>query len=299
MAWDLHPWFSDTEMGPEATTSWIWDNGIWGYLSGAQARYLRGHQYKILIICIRDPQVGHTFSSVLIFSWRSSGGIQFTNFPSAEGIVPKSHKIDVPNPFNRQTGEVTTLEWSSDGYVLAVGWKHGWGLFSVGGKCLASGMCVNEFVEEERCTIMHYELFQRFIQGLDFGTSSCMVFEIWHVFHNRQCDCTQSTFLFCSFGVQEILSSFFSLLQCIEVSIWLLLSRYTEQFVSDRDGQLFVIPFAKSATTGQHTPVSNSSIFCQMMIFLRCTGQHKIRLSANGWSRTYISWCWSTWFECH
>ena len=82
----------------------------------------------------------------------SSGEIQFTNFPSAEGFVPKSHKIDVPNPFNRQTGEVTALEWSSDGYVLAVGWKHGWGLFSVGGKCLASGIGVNEFVEAERYT---------------------------------------------------------------------------------------------------------------------------------------------------
>lgn len=88
----------------------------------------------------------------------------------------------MPNPFNRQTGEVTALEWSSDGYVLAVGWKHGWGLFSVGGKCLASGIGVNEFVEEERCTTMHYKLFQRFILGLDFGTSSCMVFEIWQVF---------------------------------------------------------------------------------------------------------------------
>ena len=62
-----------------------------------------------------------------------------------------------------------------------------------------------------------------------------------------------------SFGVQEILSSFIYPLQCIEASIYLLLSCYTEQFHSDRDGQLFVIPFAKSATTGQHSPVSNSS----------------------------------------
>jgi RAB6A-GEF complex partner protein 1 len=38
-----------------------------------------------------------------------------------------------------------------------------------------------------------------------------------------------------------------------------LLSHNIEQLASDRDGQLFVIPFAKSATTGQHSPVSNSS----------------------------------------
>lgn len=55
MAWDLYPWFSNAEMGPEATTSWIWDTGFWGHLSRAKARHLRGHQYKVLIICIRDP----------------------------------------------------------------------------------------------------------------------------------------------------------------------------------------------------------------------------------------------------
>ena len=119
------------------------------------------------------------------FSWCASGGIQFTNFPSAEGIVPKYHKINVPNPFNKQTGQVTALEWSSDGYVLAVGWRHGWGLFSVGGKCLASGIGVNESVEEERYA-MNYDILQRLIQRLDFGMSSCMVFETWQVFHNRQ-----------------------------------------------------------------------------------------------------------------
>jgi len=65
-------------------------------------------------------------------------------------VVPKSQKIEIPNPFNKQTGEVTVLEWSSDGYVLAVGWKNGWGIFSVGGKCLASGFGVNEIVDEEK-----------------------------------------------------------------------------------------------------------------------------------------------------
>lgn len=93
-----------------------------------------------------------------------------------------------------------------------------------------------------------------------------MVFEIWQVFHNIHVIAPiESTFLFCSFGVQETLSSFFSLLQCTEVGIHLLLSCSTEQFVSDRDGQLFVIPFAKSATTGQHSPVGNSFLVCQMI----------------------------------
>ena len=66
------------------------------------------------------------------------------------GIIPKSQTIEVPNPFNKPTGDITALEWSSDGYVLAVGWKHGWGIFSVSGKCLAFGVGVNDDVDEEK-----------------------------------------------------------------------------------------------------------------------------------------------------
>ncbi|KAG6885709.1 hypothetical protein C0993_010881 [Termitomyces sp. T159_Od127] len=67
-----------------------------------------------------------------------------------EGVTPKSKTIQVPNPYNRVTGEVCALEWSSDGYVLAVGWRHGWGIFSVGGRCLASGFGVDDIVDEDR-----------------------------------------------------------------------------------------------------------------------------------------------------
>jgi hypothetical protein len=42
------------------------------------------------------------------------------------------------------------MEWSSDGYVLAVGWEHGWAIFSIGGRCLASGFGVDEVVDNER-----------------------------------------------------------------------------------------------------------------------------------------------------
>lgn len=58
--------------------------------------------------------------------------------------MPKSQCVQVPNPFHRPTGQVTTLEWSSDGYVLAVGWTYGWGIFSVGGRCLTSGFEVED-----------------------------------------------------------------------------------------------------------------------------------------------------------
>ena len=42
------------------------------------------------------------------------------------------------------------MEWSSDGYVLAVGWEKGWAIWSVGGRCLAWGFGVEYEVDEER-----------------------------------------------------------------------------------------------------------------------------------------------------
>lgn len=42
------------------------------------------------------------------------------------------------------------MEWSSDGYVLAVGWEQGWAIISVGGRCLASGFGVDDVVHNER-----------------------------------------------------------------------------------------------------------------------------------------------------
>ncbi|KAF9458722.1 RIC1-domain-containing protein [Collybia nuda] len=140
-----------------------------------------------------------------------SGGIEFTNFPSEEGITPKSQTIQIPNPYNRQTGEVCTLEWSSDGYVLAVGWKHGWGIFSVGGRCLASGLGVDDLVDEER-----------FQDAFMYGVRD----------------------LFWAQGNFELV----------------VLAQASPQ----RTGQLFVIPFAKSATTGQHSPDNTRYAFLQM-----------------------------------
>lgn len=83
-----------------------------------------------------------------------SGALEFTNFPSQADVPPKSQSIQIPNPYNQQTGSVCALEWSSDGYVLAVGWERGWGIFSVGGKCLASNFGVGDNVDEERYIIL-------------------------------------------------------------------------------------------------------------------------------------------------
>ena len=106
--------------------------------------------------------------------------------------------------------------------------------------------------------------FQRFIQGLDFGTSSCMVFETWQVFYNRQSDCTINLSILQFWGPGNF--ELFLLSTAMHQSKYLSpLITYTQQFLSDRDGQLFVIPFAKSATTGQHSPVSIALLVYQMI----------------------------------
>lgn len=51
------------------------------------------------------------------------------------------------------TGPVCSMEWSSDGYVLAVGWEKGWAIWSVGGWCLAWGFGAESEIDEERYDI--------------------------------------------------------------------------------------------------------------------------------------------------
>jgi hypothetical protein len=43
------------------------------------------------------------------------------------------------------------MEWSSDGYALAVGWENGWALWSVSGRCLASGFGIEDEIDYDRC----------------------------------------------------------------------------------------------------------------------------------------------------
>ncbi|KAF9056469.1 RIC1-domain-containing protein [Panaeolus papilionaceus] len=140
-----------------------------------------------------------------------NGGIQFTNLPSEAGVIPKSETIQFPNPFNKSTGEVTALEWTSDGYVLAVGWKHGWAMLSVGGKCIASAIGVDDLITENK----FHDTFMLGIIDLFWGPGNFELFTL----------------------AAPALAY---------------------------DAQVFVIPFAKSATTGQHSPDNTRYAFLQM-----------------------------------
>ncbi|KAI0274897.1 RIC1-domain-containing protein [Gloeopeniophorella convolvens] len=135
------------------------------------------------------------------------GNVEYTSFPSQLGVTPKPQVLETSQPYHiKEKGPVRAMEWSSDGYVLAVGWENGWAVWSVAGRCLAWGFGSENQADESK--------FQdTFMNGL------------------RD--------LFWSPGNFEliVLSS------------------------SDRHkshGQLFAIPFAKSAATGQHIPASPS-----------------------------------------
>lgn len=72
------------------------------------------------------------------------------NLPSKEGTPPPAQSLQIPDFYSKTTGAVNTMEWSSDGYVLAVGWEKGWAIWSVGGRCLAWAVGVEYEVDEDR-----------------------------------------------------------------------------------------------------------------------------------------------------
>lgn len=134
------------------------------------------------------------------------------------------------------------MEWSSDGYVLAVGWEYGWAIFSIGGRCLACGFGIDDVVDNEK----FQDAFMHGIKDL--------------VSHRR----FQGSLLF---GAEEdggssghlAISSWWCLLSQVQtVSLYPLRVVILNTDFTERDGQIFILPFAKSATTCQHSPVRDS-----------------------------------------
>ncbi|KAI5123710.1 hypothetical protein M0805_000304 [Coniferiporia weirii] len=80
-----------------------------------------------------------------------SGTVELANFPSSQGGLPRSQPLELPSAYGQnKPGPVCAMEWSSDGYVLAVGWDNGWAIWSVGGRCLAWAFGVDDDVDNDR-----------------------------------------------------------------------------------------------------------------------------------------------------
>ncbi|KAH9050489.1 RIC1-domain-containing protein [Lactarius hengduanensis] len=141
------------------------------------------------------------------------GNVEYTSFPSQRGVAPKPQVLEAFQSYHiKERGPVCAMEWSSDGYVLAVGWEKGWAVWSVTGRCLAWGFGLENPTDESKFK----DIFMNGIKDLFWGPGN---FEL------------------------------------------LVLSHPDERI---SDGQLFAIPFAKSATTGQHIPDNAEYAFLQM-----------------------------------
>ena len=81
----------------------------------------------------------------------SSGNVEYTSFPSKLGVSPKPQVLNTPESYHiKDRGPVYAMEWSSDGYVLAVGWERGWAVWSVAGRCLAWSFGLENQTDESK-----------------------------------------------------------------------------------------------------------------------------------------------------
>ncbi|CAK5265262.1 unnamed protein product [Mycena citricolor] len=180
--------------------------------SGAASIVSKGTERAIYDEPRRAVAVAINSKFSLVAVGMSGGGVRFTPFPSDfSSATPPPIPVDVP----AQLGPVCSMEWSGDGYVLAVGSQNGWAIFSVGGRCLARSVALED-------------------ADKSLDTSKF-----------------QDTFMF---GVRDLFwaPGNFEMVVCAQPS---------QQQV---DGQLFVIPFAKSASTGQLAPDNTRYAFLQM-----------------------------------
>ncbi|KAI0004091.1 RIC1-domain-containing protein [Russula compacta] len=141
------------------------------------------------------------------------GNVEYTSFPSHLGAATKPQVLETPQSYHiKDRGPVCAMEWSSDGYVLAVGWEKGWAVWSVAGRCLAWSFGLGNQTDQ----VKFKDVFMNGIRDLFWSPGN---FELIVLAHPHEC-------------------------------------------VSD--GQLYTIPFAKSATTGQHIPDNAEYAFLQM-----------------------------------
>ncbi|KAF7320200.1 RIC1 domain-containing protein [Mycena kentingensis (nom. inval.)] len=145
----------------------------------------------------------------------TNGAIQISSFPSElASAAPPYVTIQPPTAYNRDSGPVCSMEWSGDGYVLAVGWRDGWAIFSVGGRCLAKGFGTEDDTHDEPSGFQDAFMFG--VRNLFWAPGNFELFVMANSMPDRH------------------------------------------------DGQLFVVPFAKSASTGQLAPDNTRYAFLQM-----------------------------------
>jgi RAB6A-GEF complex partner protein 1 len=103
----------------------------------------------------------------------ADGAIRLSNFPLHGKPPNRQQHLVVPDVMARgKTGSVTAIEWTSDGYAVAIGWEHGWAVMSVGGRFLAYTVGTMEHVSPRCGPALDFEL--PLAEGVFFQFSRCI-----------------------------------------------------------------------------------------------------------------------------
>jgi hypothetical protein len=105
------------------------------------------------------------------------GEIVYLPFPSQEEHLTSPKVLKIPDlSLYESCGRVTSLEWTSDGYALAVGWQNGWGVVSVGGRFLTWTVGANMSHPEY---LFYAFIVSKLTQGPGYRIPSCMAYQVW------------------------------------------------------------------------------------------------------------------------
>ena len=134
------------DLNSQATASTSGSEEVEGQWSGTCIHPLQkpttGGELVSKAVCIA---INVKFSIIAI--GLEAGAVRLSNFPLHGKPPDQQQHLVVPDVMARgKTGNVTAMEWTSDGYAVAVGWEHGWAVISVGGRFLASTVGTMEHV---------------------------------------------------------------------------------------------------------------------------------------------------------
>ncbi|KAK1921027.1 RIC1-domain-containing protein [Papiliotrema laurentii] len=87
----------------------------------------------------------------------NSGTVEIIAVPPYPASPRWSHTLDLKHSASLRTtpGQVQRMSWTTDGYALAVGYEHGWAVWSVGGRLGGWGMADSEESDVEKEGFMH------------------------------------------------------------------------------------------------------------------------------------------------
>ena len=172
------------------------------------------------------------------------GAVRLSNFPLHGKPPERQQHLVVPDVMARgKTGSVTAMEWTSDGYAVAIGWEHGWAVIGVGGRFLMSTVGTMDQISS-KCDSHVFGAPLAKEVFLAFKMHTCLVLKTWY-------------------ALITSLSAYIEPCQFWGPGNFELYLLASHTGPPRPKAQLFVLPFAKSAITTQQAPVCYISWICR------------------------------------